>query len=84
MLNQNYLQVMGLLILCLQESILHLQLVMSQSISLTMDDMNRIIFYQNRTILERCRCLSELILQAYSVRKVGKQWQRYVVCTLIA
>ena len=72
MLNQNYLQVMGLLILCLQESILHLQLVMSQSISLTMDDMNRIIFYQNRTILERYRCLNELFLQAYSVKKVGK------------
>ena len=60
MLNQNYLQVMGLLILCLQESILHLQLVMSQSISLTMDDMNHVIFYQNRTILERYRCLTQV------------------------
>ena len=59
----------GVLILFLQESIRHLQLVMSQSISLAMDDMNHVIFYQNRTILERYRCLNELFLQAYSVKR---------------
>lgn len=42
----------------------------------------RVIFYQDRTILDRCRYLSELIRLVSSVIKVGKQWVRYVVCML--
>ena len=72
MRSQNYLQIMGVPILRFHESLRHLLLVMSQSISLTMDDMDHVIFYQNRTILNRYKCLNELILQAYSVRKVWK------------
>ena len=65
-----------------QENLRHLLLAMSQSISLTMDGMAHVIFYQDKTILDRCRYLNELIRLVSSVRRVGKQWVRYVVCML--
>lgn len=44
--------------------------------------MVHVIFYQDKTILDRWRYLSELIRLVSLVRRVGKQWVRYVVCML--